>query len=170
MLKKLGLGDDLSKVEASAPASKGSGKGDGSSGLGSQDQHLTPSGKTAGGWTMPPSCGWLAAPWFPGMAPPDQSTGCAPTYWPYGSFIPTAQAQANKKRARASKRPRVAEPEEQESDSDDESDTIHLLDEVEALELIEFDTSVAPKDSWEALKPIVSFLEKHFNKSLSEDE
>ena len=145
VLKKLGFGDDSSKVETSAPASKSSGNG--SVGSRCQDHHFTPSGKSAGGWTMPPFCGWRARPRLLAL-------------W---RFVP----QARKKRARASKQPCAAEPEEQESDSDDESDTVHLIDEAEALELIEFDPSVAPK---EAPKPIVSFLEKHFNKTLSADE
>ena len=53
---------------------------------------------------------------------------------------------------------------------EEEEDTVDLLDEVEALEFIEFDPSVDPKDSWEAPASITSFLDKHFNRSLSEDE
>ena len=38
------------------------------------------------------------------------------------------------------------------------------------LELVEFDPSVEPKDSWKPPTSMSSFLEKHFNKTLSEDE
>ena len=52
----------------------------------------------------------------------------------------------------------------------DKEDTIELLDESEALELVEFDPSVEPKDAWSPPSPMVSFLEKHFNRTLEEDE
>lgn len=51
-----------------------------------------------------------------------------------------------------------------------EDDVINLLDESEALELVEFDPSVNPKDSWEPPKPIASFLDKHFNRALTDSE
>ena len=55
---------------------------------------------------------------------------------------------------------------------EEQGNIVNLLDEAEALELVEFDPTVTPKSTcmWEPQKPIVSFLEKHFNKSLSEDE
>ena len=53
---------------------------------------------------------------------------------------------------------------------EEDEDVITLLDESEALELVEFDTTVTPKDTWEPPKPILTFLEKHFNKSLTEEE
>ena len=81
VLKNLGLGDDSSKLETNAPASKGNGKGNGSSGSGSPDQHLTPSGKAASGWTTPPFCGWLDTPWFPGMVPPDPARAHLLALW-----------------------------------------------------------------------------------------
>ena len=49
-------------------------------------------------------------------------------------------------------------------------DAIDLLDESKAFEMVEFDPSVSPKDSWEPPKSMVSFLEKHFNRSLSDSE
>ena len=52
----------------------------------------------------------------------------------------------------------------------DVEDAIDLLDESEALEMVEFDPSISPKDSWEPPKSMVSFLEKHFNRSLSDLE
>ena len=58
----------------------------------------------------------------------------------------------------------------QEENLQDNEDTIDLLEDAEALELVEFDPSVAPKNSWEAPKAITEFLNKHFNRALSEDE
>ena len=52
----------------------------------------------------------------------------------------------------------------------EEEDVIGLLDEEEALELVEFDPKVESKDTWPPPKAMRSFLEKHFNKSLSEEE
>ena len=45
-----------------------------------------------------------------------------------------------------------------------------LLDEAEALELVEFDPKVDPKDTWRAPQVIAIFLERHFNRSLSTEE
>ena len=42
--------------------------------------------------------------------------------------------------------------------------------ESEALELVEFDPKVKPAGTWEPPQTIRNFLEKHFNKSLSEGE
>ena len=52
----------------------------------------------------------------------------------------------------------------------DDEDSIDLLNEAEALELVEFDPSIDPKDSWDPPAPMVGFLEKHFNRSLEEGE
>lgn len=61
--------------------------------------------------------------------------------------------------------------EEEESQSQDqEEDRVELLSEGEALEFIEFDPTVDPKDSWKAPSTMTLFLEKHFNRSLSDDE
>ena len=54
--------------------------------------------------------------------------------------------------------------------TDEDEDAIELLDEAEALELVEFDPSVEPKESWQAPASISSFLDKHFNRALSEEE
>lgn len=66
-----------------------------------------------------------------------------------------------------------SEPEEEMSELSYQSegeDTVDLLDEAEALELVEFDPSIEPSGSWEAPKTVKMFLEKHFNRTLSEDE
>ena len=52
----------------------------------------------------------------------------------------------------------------------DVEDTIDLLDELEALEMVNFDPSVSLKDSWEPPRSMVSFLERQFNRSLSDLE
>ena len=53
---------------------------------------------------------------------------------------------------------------------EDEEDVIQLLDDKEALELVEFDPIVEPLDTWEPPQVIIKFLEKHFNRSLEEEE
>ena len=51
-----------------------------------------------------------------------------------------------------------------------EEDLVELLDDSEALELVEFDPSVDSKDAWTPSHAISSFLEKHFNCALTEEE
>ena len=57
-----------------------------------------------------------------------------------------------------------------EEESQPEDDVVQLLDQDEALELIEFDPTVDSKDTWKPPQAIQAFLEKHFNRSLSEEE
>ena len=87
----------------------------------------------------------------------------------YGSFPPNPTDPCSSKSVGAQKRPRILESEDNDSD-DEQSDIVNLLDDAEALELVEFDPTVTPKNTWEPQKPIVAFLEKHFNRSLSDDE
>ena len=47
---------------------------------------------------------------------------------------------------------------------------IYLLDDLEALELVEFDPKVKPADTWDPPQSIKAFLSKHFNKALTEEE
>ena len=56
------------------------------------------------------------------------------------------------------------------AENSDSEDAIQLLDEAEALERVEFDPGVDSKDAWDPPKPMTSFLEKHFNRSLSDAE
>ena len=51
-----------------------------------------------------------------------------------------------------------------------DEDVVDLLDEAEALKLVEFDPKVDPKDTWKAPQVIATFLERHFNQSLSTEE
>ena len=93
--------------------------------------------------------------------------GRVPIGWPYSVFLGAGPCDPGP--SRTSKRPRTEEPDDNDTD-DQESDVVTLLDEAEALELVEFDPAVTPKNSWKPPKPIVTFLEKHFNKSFSEEE
>ena len=56
------------------------------------------------------------------------------------------------------------------SKAGEDEDVIDLLEESEALEMVEFDPSVSPKDSWEPPKAMADFLGKHFNRALSDNE
>lgn len=84
---------------------------------------------------------------------------------PFGASWPN-QAQREKSTVQSGDR-EATKPSE---DTEVEGDTIELLDESEALELVEFDPSVDPKDTCDPMKPIASFLDKHFNRALSDSE
>ena len=59
---------------------------------------------------------------------------------------------------------------EEEEELGSEDDNLTFLSETEALEYVEFDPSVQAENSWEPSQSIKSFLERHFNKGLSEEE
>lgn len=80
----------------------------------------------------------------------------------------TARGHSSGSRKRVS--PSDLESLESEEEGDDTQDTISLLQESEALELIEFDPAIQPEDAWSPPDNIVKFLDRHFNKSLSEEE
>ena len=83
----------------------------------------------------------------------------------------TSQPSASSKVAATGVKRRREDDRESETDDDlDNEDTVHLLDEHEALEFIEFDPSVQSKDKWLAPEPMAAFLDKHFNRSLSEEK
>lgn len=50
---------------------------------------------------------------------------------------------------------------------EEDEDVVDLLDQAEALELVEFDPKVKPSDPAQAM---LNFLEKLFNKALTEEE
>ena len=153
LLKKMGLGDEPSR-----------------------GQHPTPSGMVTGGWPsypLAPPLGW------PGYIPP----------YPYGPASPRARLMPTWREGRGKGSQWAGlhyEPDDVEESSsihseepgpsskrprlEQEEDCISLLDESEALELVEFDPKVEPAGSWEPPQMIRSFLEKHFNKLLSEEE
>ena len=98
----------------------------------------------------------------------------------YGSMLPncsnpevsqsgTSQPSASSKVAATGVKRRREDGRESETDDDlDNEDRVHLLDEHEALEFVESDPSVQSKDKWLAPEPMAAFLDKHFNRSLSE--
>lgn len=136
-----------------------------STGNDSSNQHLTSSGKSAGAWSLLPLPfgGW----WGLGMPPLAAQTRHALLGPPNPSSSSTDPCSS--KSGGAHKRLRVEEPEERNSNA--EQDDIHNLpNEAEALELVEFDPTVTPKNTWNPPKPIVSFYEKHFNRALSGDK
>lgn len=47
---------------------------------------------------------------------------------------------------------------------------MELLDDSEAMELVECDPNTTSKDAWTPSQIISSFLEKHFNHALSEEQ
>ena len=151
LLLKMGLGDsDGNKTSGKPNANR-------------EDGHLTPSGKSTGGWPAYPPF------WPPYPYPPAPFPG-------YPPFTSQGTADARQSRGTGS-RPLRDEPGPSGlatsggmTVTDDDEDAIELLDEAEALELVEFDPCVEPKDSWQAPTSITSFLDKHFNKALSEEE
>ena len=149
LLEKMGLGEDATR-----------------------DQHPTPSGTNMGGWPpypLGPPYGWpgLFPPYHYGSAVPRAQL--MPSTWKEGrgpegqraGFRPEPDARAEDEPGPSTKRLRLEE---------EETDTISLLDEAEALELIEFDPQVKPAGTWEPPKTIRTFLERHFNKGLSKEE
>ena len=132
--------------------------------------NLTPSGKSVGGW--PPAANWFASyPGFPTTGPNPVPPGffsmpgfygCLPLQ-PCPSEVQCTSAQAGSSGTDRSGDTHLAE-------NSDSEDAIQLLDEAEALELVEFDPGVDSKDAWDPPNPITSFLEKHFNRSLSDVE
>jgi len=57
-----------------------------------------------------------------------------------------------------------------EEGDDNEEDVIDLLDDAEALELVQFNPSVQDESTWEAGDTINTFLEKHFRHQLPPGE
>ena len=128
-------------------------------GLGTEDardssRNLTSSGKSTGCWpTYPPG------PCWPTFFPP----------FPYpGPGVPVPNWGEGRGTERGwSSREDGAGPSALRTEDED---FVDLLDEEEALELVEFDPKVDAKDTWPPPKSMKTFLEKHFNKSLSEEE
>ena len=126
----------------------------------SYQSHLTPSGKSTGGWSYPPGPLWPFPPmpyagypvhlemgWpgnYRGRSPGVSSASSAPT--PEDAPGPSTSTAFTRKRTCSAR---------------EEEDTIDMLDDAEALELIEFDASVEPRDSWDPPSSMASFLKKH---------
>ena len=157
-------GDDPDPSDGRTPAN-GSGKGNDSA------AHPTFSGTREGAWTVPPF--QYSTPWgwpcggFPPFLPPTSSShgpvraragrGTADDDTPGTSWSDTGDIQS------------VDDADDGQSTLVD-NDQVELLDEAEALELVEFDPSIDPKEAWDPPKAISNFLDKHFNRSLSEAE
>ena len=174
VLRGLGLLDTEQQDGRRTPAD-GSGKGSGTI------EAPAPSGKNVGArWQQPaftgfpPSYGWWP-PAPPTMPYPPYHSAHAQWGW-HRQENYDSQSMASSSRSisptpahdhgsgKGKKRMRTEESEEQEEDA------ISLLGEAEAIELVEFDPSVDPKDSWKPPKAMDDFLTKHFNRSLSEEE
>ncbi len=97
-----------------------------------------------------------AIPWFYGQGQSSSSATNPPSGEANSEALPSEDEQPHSSR----KRPREG----------GEEDYVDLLDSAEALEFVEFDPSVDPKDSWPAPSSVATFLEKHFNRSLSSEE
>lgn len=153
-------------------------------GLGNQDQEgagarqcLTPSGMSRGSWPSYPP-----APFWPGPFPSFPVAGAGgppPAWWEgRGDEGRWARAHAHSSSGEGSsssdcrrdseggnpKRARMME------DEQSEEDVMEFLDDNEALELVEFDPSVEPTDTWEPPPAMSKFLDKHFNKALGDEE
>ena len=168
LLQRLGIGDSDENEESTGNNTSVQRDGRTTTGLGAGYPDLfrsTLSGKSMSGTQQsamfPPGSHFFPNPYF--------------LYGPYcpppmgGGLLNPTSGPARSRR----KRPRIVEEpdEEEESQSQDqEEDRVELLSEGEALEFIEFDPTVDPKDSWKAPSTMTSFLEKHFNRSLSDDE
>ena len=134
--------------------------------------NLTPSGKSAGAsWPQVPAPFWMA-PFFPANpTAPGSGCGYGPMFAPPGFYPPGLGMQPDNRAGPESEEPGPSDSGARSAEkSHDVEDAIDLLDESEALEMVEFDPSVSPKDSWELPRSMVSFLEKHFNRSLSDSE
>ena len=157
-------------ISSRTPAAS-SGKGNGS-----QESHPTLSGKRGVDWPPihqpspywpPPMMFPAGYPFFPpqaGWPPHTLGAGGPSTSW-------AAQGACGGGMAQPGARLGGEEGCSDESPpGDPEEDCVDLLDEAEALELVKFDPSVEPKESWTPPKVIESFLEKHFNRSLADGE
>ena len=111
-------------------------------GLPADPSVLTPSGKaTGGGGPLPP-----------------------PMWYPFPMFAPWNPAPS----------PHVVGPSEQPIpapiDDPPVEDVVDLLDDNEALELVEYDPSVSAPTTWTPSEAMISFLEKHFNHCVDDSE
>ena len=138
----------------------------------------TPSGKNGG--DGPPGSSRSSATWWPhGAFPPyfpfplplpavgGSSSSSASHPWPFPFFPRSQQPPSRRQTSQLAAEEEDAGSETEESATEDRVD---LLSEAEALELVEFDPTVEPEDSWAPSKAMESFIEKHFNRSLTPSE
>lgn len=112
---------------------------------------LTPSGKAIGGGGLLPPM-WCPFP----MIPPWNPTLGPHVAGPSRQQQPAAAVESKTDGTNTS--------------VESEDDMIELLDEKEALELVEFDPTVETPSTWDPTKGMLNFLEKHFNRCLTDDE
>ena len=128
------------------------------------NQPPTPSGTSAGGWPSYPP-----VPYWPNLYPPFPMGPAA------GQHVPTYGDGRGARGRWAGMETTLDENEEESgpstrvSDGEDE-DAIDLLSESEALQLVEFDPKVKPADTWDPPQTIIKFLDRHFNRALTEEE
>ena len=148
--------------------------------MGLADDSRTPSGKNGNGNTHPTLSGTdTGGRGETGLQPSWPPMSMAPFWWPPRGTWPPAPASTssagNSEPSTSSQDPSVNRGKKRtrsqpEDDGEDDSDSVVLLDDTEALELVEFDPSVDPEGSWKPPKALSAFLEKHFNRSLTEEE
>ena len=112
---------------------------------------LTPSGRTIGGGGLLPPM-WCPFPMFPPWNRMLDAHVAGPSW---------QQQPASTVEARIGKSNALTEF---------KKDTIELLDEKEVLELVKFDPTVDAQSMLDPTKGVLSFLEKHFNRCVTEDE
>ncbi len=125
-------------------------------------QHPTPS---TASWTNSDAWSPYPSPFWPGLFPPFLYGSAARQpmpMWMEGRGVQgwLEESEDEATAGPSAKRPRI---------QDEEEDMIDLLDDSEALEMVEFDPKVKPADTWFP-RPISNFLHKHFNKALTEEE
>ena len=173
LLQKLGLdADDTQKNDGeNQNATQGGGGEDPPGRKNEPSGNLTLSGKSAGPpqWPMPPYW-WPPYPGYPGMAPTTDDGSPFPPFLPQWAHVQRAKTARTRNEDDGDVPGTSGLASTPGGSGKDDEDVINLLDESEALELVEFDPSVNPKDSWEPSKAISAFLDKHFNRALSDSE
>ena len=167
LLRKMGLDDPpgTSAHDPSHPTPSGK-----STGGWPHYNHPTPSGKSMGGCSgYPPAPFWPTPFPYPGFPP-------FPT-WGFPDPQPQTDSRDSPCDSESATHTQIPGPsssrkrtqELTQVDEEDE-DSVLLLDDSEALELIEFDPSVEPKDTWSPPTAVENFLQKYFNRTLEEGE
>lgn len=133
-----------------------------------QDQRSAPSqasGTNPSGWPPYPP------PFWPGLFPPFP-IGTAASKQPMPTWMGGrgAQGQWEDGPGPSSSASESGSSAKRSREEEMEEDVIDLLEDSEALELVEFDPRVKPTDTWEPPQSIKAFLGKHFNKALTEEE
>ena len=110
---------------------------------------LTPSGKAIGGGGLLPPM-WCPFP----LIPPWNPTMGAQMAGPSRQNLTTATDERMGR----------------DNEETEEEDVIELLEYSKALEFVEFDPTVEMSTTWRPTSVMLSFLEKHFNRCLTDDE